>query len=52
MSAQVPFVPPLPATETAGLAAENSPSTTSARKAKKELIRRLEKDRSQLYRRS
>ena len=52
MSAQVPFIPPPPATEIPGLAAEGVARTTTARKAKKKLIQRLEKDHSQLHRRS
>jgi polyferredoxin len=52
MSAEVPFIPPPPATEIPGLAAEGVARTTTARKAKKKLIQRLEKDHSQLHRRS
>jgi polyferredoxin len=52
MSAQVPFIPTPPATEIPGLAAEGVASATPVRKPKKKLIRRFQKDRSQLYRRS
>ena len=52
MSAHAPFnQPPLPP-GIQGVAAENSLSTLAARKPKKKLIRRLEKDHSQIYRRS
>ena len=52
MSAQAPFIQPPPATQIHALAAEGITSVTPPRKAKKKLIRALEKDRSQLYRRS
>jgi hypothetical protein len=51
MSTQVPFIPPAPATGIHRSAAEIPPSATPAGKPKKKLIRRLQKDRSQLYRR-
>jgi polyferredoxin len=51
MSTQVPFIPPAPGTGIHQSAAEIPPSATPARKPKKKLIRRLQKDRSQLYRR-
>jgi polyferredoxin len=52
MSAQVPFIQQPLATGIHAVALESSPSATPARKAKKKLNRRLQKDRSQLYRRS
>ena len=52
MSAQAPFIQPPPARQIHALAAEGITSVTPHRKAKKKLIRRVVKDRSQLYRRS
>jgi polyferredoxin len=52
MSAQLRLIQPPLATEIHAQAAEGVASVTPARKAKKRLIRRLVKDRSQLYRRS
>lgn len=52
MSTQVPFIPPPLVAGTHPLPAENVPVATPARKAKKKLVRRVAKDRSQLYRRS
>jgi polyferredoxin len=52
MSAQVPFIPPAPATESRAFAVQGSRDATPARKPKEKLVRRLQQDRSQLYRRS
>jgi polyferredoxin len=52
MSAQASFLQPPPDAEIQALAAVGVASVTPVRKAKKKLIRRLVKDRSQLYRRS
>jgi polyferredoxin len=52
MSAQVPALHPQQAEETTHSFGETLPAATPARKPKKKLIRRLEKDHSQLYRRS
>ena len=52
MSAQVRFIPSPSAVGISAVAAGSLPSSIPARKPKKKLIRRLQKDRSQFYRRS
>ncbi len=52
MAAQAPFTQRQPSLGIPGGASENIIAAAPARRPKKKLIRRLEKDRSQLYRRS
>ena len=52
MAAQLPIIEPQSTWQTSGDPAEHLPVASSVRKARKKLIRRLEKDHSQLYRRS